>query len=84
MKWEEVRNIYPNQYILLGILQSHTAGDIQYIDDVSLIRTISDPREATKELLHAKKGTVVYHTNNEVIKIHLRYNAPGRIRTCDA
>jgi hypothetical protein len=72
MKWEEVRRVYPDQYVLLEILQSHTVGDIEYVDEVSLIRAISDPREATKELLHAKKGTVVYHTNNEKIMIHLR------------
>jgi hypothetical protein len=45
MKWEEVRKVYPNQYVLLGILQSHIKGDKQHVDEVSLIRTISDPRE---------------------------------------
>lgn len=78
MKWEEVRRVYPNQYVLLGILQSHTEGDKQYVDDVSLIRTISDPREATQELLHAKNGTVVYHTNKDKIVIHLRKRASIR------
>jgi hypothetical protein len=78
MKWEEVRRICPNQYVLLGILQSHVNGDKQYIDDVSLIRTISDPKEATEELLHAKKGTVVYHTNSEKLVIHLRKRASVR------
>ncbi|MDC3426146.1 hypothetical protein NC797_16745 [Aquibacillus sp. 3ASR75-11] len=78
MKWEEVRTIYPNQYVLLEILQSHIKGDKQYVDEVSLIRTISDPREATKELLHAENGTVVYHTNNEKFVIHLRKRASVR------
>jgi hypothetical protein len=78
MKWEEVRKVYPNQYVLLEILQSHIKGDKQYVDEVSLIRTISDPREATKELLHAKNGTVVYHTNSEKFVIHLRKRASVR------
>lgn len=55
MQWQEVRNIYPDQYVLLEILDSHAEDNIQYIDEVALIRAIQDPDEqdpdeATKEL----------------------------------
>lgn len=33
MKWEEVRKIYPNQYVKLQILASHVEGNTKFIDD---------------------------------------------------
>ncbi|WP_184662904.1 hypothetical protein [Texcoconibacillus texcoconensis] len=78
MKWEEVRKIYPDQYVLLNILESHIVGDKKYVEDVALIKPISDAKEATYELLHAKPGTLVYHTKNEEIIIEIRRRAAFR------
>jgi len=72
MKWEEVRTIYPERYVLLQILESHVEGDKKYIDDVAIIRAISDSKEATRELVNAKAGTIVYHTAKEKIEILIR------------
>lgn len=72
MHWEEVRKIYPDQYVKLQILASHTEGKIKYVDEVALIRAILDPKEATQELLRSKDGIVVSHTSNEELKIELR------------
>ena len=78
MKWEEVRKIYPDQYVLLNILESHVEGEKKYVDEVALVRPISDPKEATKELLHAKPGTIVYHTQNANIVMEIRHRAAYR------
>lgn len=43
MQWEDVRKIYPNQYVKLQILASRTVGNIKFVDDVALIRAIQDP-----------------------------------------
>jgi hemerythrin len=72
MQWEEVRKIYPDQYVQLQILSFHTEDNIKFVDDVALIRAIQDPKEATQELLHSKNGLIVSHTANEDLKIHLR------------
>jgi len=72
MKWEEVRTIYPERYVLLQILESHVEGDKKYIDDVAIIRAINDSKEATRELVNAKAGTIVYHTAKEKIEILIR------------
>jgi hypothetical protein len=72
MQWEEVRNIYPDQYVKLQILTSHTEGNTKFVDDVALIRAIQDPKEATRELLNSKDGVIVSHTSNEELKIELR------------
>ncbi|NOV01453.1 hypothetical protein [Paenibacillus planticolens] len=72
MQWEEVRKIYPDQYVKLQILASHTEGSIKYVDEVALIKAIQDPKDATIELLRSKDGIVVSHTSNEELKIELR------------
>lgn len=72
MKWEEIRNIYPDQYVKLQVLESHIEGNFKFVDDVALIRSIQDPKEATRELLNSKDGSIVYHTSNPEIKIEIR------------
>lgn len=80
MQWEEVRNIYPDQYVLLEILNSHTVNSMQYVDEVALIKAIQDPDEATKELLKCRDNNIVYHTGQEEITIELRRNPLYRNR----
>lgn len=72
MKWEEVRKIYPEKFVLLQVLESHVDGDKKYIDDVAIIRAIDDSKEATKELVNAKPGTIVYHTAKDKIEVLIR------------
>ncbi|CAM4517223.1 hypothetical protein P4H94_14970 [Paenibacillus macerans] len=72
MQWQEVRTIFPDQYVLLEILDSHTEDNIQYVKDVAIVRAIQDPSEATKELLKCKDNSIVYHTGQEEIAIELR------------
>ncbi|MEK5278542.1 hypothetical protein NSS82_09845 [Paenibacillus sp. FSL H7-0735] len=59
MQWEEVRKIYPHQYVKLQILASHTEGNTKLVDEFALIRAIQDPKKATKELLQPKDGVIV-------------------------
>ncbi|MGG3450562.1 hypothetical protein [Domibacillus aminovorans] len=72
MKWQEVRDIYPDQYVLLSILDSHLVDSRKIVDEVALIRPIDSAQEATSELLRSKGNTVVYHTSNETFIIDVR------------
>ncbi len=72
MQWQEVRNTYPDQYVLLEILKSHTKDNTQYVDEVALIKAIQDPDEATRELLKCRNNNIVYHTGQQKITIELR------------
>ena len=38
MKWEEVRNIYPNKFVLLRSLGAHIEDNKKYIDDVAVVK----------------------------------------------
>ena len=72
MKWEDVRKLYPEKYVLLQVLESHVEGEKKYIDDVAIIRAIDDSKEATRELVIAKQGTLVYHTASDKIEVLIR------------
>ncbi len=80
MQWQEVRTIYPDQYVLLEIIDSHTEDNIQYVEEVALVRAFQDPSVATKELLKCKDNKIVYHTGQEKIAIELRKNPFYRCR----
>jgi hypothetical protein len=71
MRWDEVRRIYPNQFVKLQILASHIDKDKQYIDEVAVIGTVKE-QNATKELLNCTEKTIVYHTKNENITLTIR------------
>lgn len=72
MKWEEVKKTYPNKFVKLQILESHLESNEKYIDDMAVIKVIDDNKSATKELVNAKEGTIVYHTANEKIFVEVK------------
>ena len=71
MKWEEVRKIYPNQFVKLEILKSHIEENTEIVDDVAIIEPVSDSN-ATRELLKSRDNTLVYHTSRVDIVMKLR------------
>lgn len=73
MKWNEVRNIYPNQFVKFEVLKSHIEEDEEFVDEIAVIGPI-DEDSATKELLNSKENVLVYHTskNNVVLKVRNR------------
>jgi len=71
MKWEEVRKIYPDQFVKVEILDSHIEDDKKIIDEVAIIEPVADDK-ATEELLSSKDNKLVYHTSNDKIELQLR------------
>ncbi len=72
MKWEEVRTIYPNQFVKLQILDFHMVNNMKIIDDMAVIRGFIDNKEATKELVRSTGDIIVYHTSNKKIEIEIK------------
>ena len=71
MKWNEVRSIYPNQFVKFEVLKSHIEDDKEFVDDIAVIGTVSNDK-ATKELLSAKDNILIYHTSKETVVLKLR------------
>lgn len=72
MKWEEVRTIYPNQFVKLQIIDYHMVDNMKIIDDMAVIKAFKDNKEATKELVRSTGDIIVYHTSNENIEIEVK------------
>ncbi|MDC3413884.1 hypothetical protein [Terrihalobacillus insolitus] len=71
MKWSEVRKLYPNQFVKLKVLSSYIKSGQEFIEDIAVIKPVSDEL-ATKELLQSKGDELVYHTTNENIVLEVR------------
>lgn len=48
MKWQEVRELFPDQFVLVSIIHYHEEDNKKIVDEVAPIRTISE-RDANKE-----------------------------------
>lgn len=79
MKWKEARKLFPDQFLLVSILDYHYEDDKKIVDEVAPIRPIKD-EDANKEFFNAKEGTMVYHTNNEEFVIHIRKDPLMKVR----
>ena len=67
MKWQKVREMYPNQFAKFEIVEYHEDEKTKYVDEVAVIKAIKDGREAMKEFTKCKNGQLVYSTENESI-----------------
>jgi len=81
MRWQEARELFPNQFILVSILDYHEEGDKKIVDEVEPIRSVSE-KNANKEFFHAKEGTMVYYISNRDFIIHLRRDSIMKVRRC--
>ena len=79
MKWQEVRELFPDQFVLVSILDYHEEDDKKIIDEVAPIRSIPD-ENANKEFFNVEPGNIVYHTSNEKFIVHIRRDPLMRVR----
>lgn len=79
MTWQEVRELFPDQFLLVSILDYYEEENKKIVTEVAPIRTVAK-KDANKEFFRAKEGTVVYHTSNEDFVIHLRRDPMMKVR----
>ncbi len=72
MLWTEVRELFPDQFVLVEELKSHYEDNKLHVEEVGVIKPIPDAQEAWKELFSAKNERFVYHTSNEAIIVEVR------------
>lgn len=79
MKWQQVRELFPNQFILLTVLDYTEQKDKKIISEVAPIRSVP-AEEANKAFFSTEPGQLVYHTANEDCIVHLRKDTLLRVR----
>lgn len=73
MKWQEVQNIYPNQFVKFEVLRFEVKDNQEIVNEVAVIGPVKD-EDATKELLNSKNNILVYHTSKDQIILKIRKN----------
>lgn len=81
MLWAGVRELFPDQFVLVEELKSHYEENKLHVEEVAIIKPISDSEEAMKDLFAAENERFVYHTSNEAIVIEVRDKPMIRRRT---
>lgn len=79
MKWQEVRELFPDQFVLVSILDYHEEDEKKIIDEVAPIRSIPD-ENANEEFFKVEPGNIVYHTSNKKCIVHIRKDPLMRVR----
>lgn len=74
MKWEQVREQYPEQWVLVEAISAYSDNSIRHLEEVAVISSFSDSTLAWKEYkkLHLADRTreyYIFHTDHEIIEV---------------
>lgn len=74
MKWEQVREQYPEQWVLVEAISAYSKNSIRYLDELSVISHFPDSTPAWKEYkkLHLAQPTreyYIFHTDHHTIEV---------------
>ncbi|MFD0677483.1 MULTISPECIES: hypothetical protein [unclassified Paenibacillus] len=79
MRWEEVREQFPDEWVVCEALASRSQGGYWYIDEVAVIDRFDDSKIAMKRYyeLHREKPTREYgffHTSRENLQLREKWS----------
>ena len=77
MKWQEIRQHYPAQWLLLEAVKAHSANNLRILEELAVINVFPDSKVALKsyqELHHEApaRELYVFHTSRETLEIPQR------------
>ena len=77
MNWQNVRDKYPNQWVLLEAIEAETIENERVLKTIAVLNFYENSEDAMNEYKHEHKKNptrelYVYHTQNEQIRIKER------------
>lgn len=74
MKWEQVREQYPEQWVLVEAISAFSESNIRSLDEVAVISSFSDSTHAWKEykklhLADRSREYYIFHTDHKKIEV---------------
>lgn len=72
MQWSEVRRLFPDTFVLVEDQKSHVENGELHVEEVAVIRPLTDGKEAMDELMKAHGTVFVYHTKHPQIAMPIR------------
>ena len=78
MRWAEIREQYPNQWLIVDALEAHTEGDRRKLDQMTVVEVCSDGAAALSRYQelhrqHPQREFYFVHTAREELDIRERY-----------
>lgn len=77
MRWNEVREHYPDQWLLIEAIKAHSESDQRLLDEIAVIATFSDSVTAMNRYMglhreEPQRELYVCHTDREDLEIRER------------
>ena len=77
MQWQEIRDHYPNQWLLVEALAAHTDAGKRVLDQLAVIDTFPDSTSALERYRELHRDApdrefYVFHTSREALDIDVR------------
>lgn len=77
MTWEEVKNIFPDKWVLIEAVNAKTEGDKRIINSMDVISSFDDGSTALKKYTelhksHKEREYYIYHTSNQSLNIGVK------------
>lgn len=74
MQWQDIRNHYPRQWLLLEALKAHSESERRVLDQLAVLGTYTDSTSALHDYrqFHAEapeRELYVFHTSRETLDI---------------
>ncbi len=74
MKWQEVREKFPHQWLVLEAVKSHSEGDVWVADDLAVLDSLEDGGAAMRRYSDLRRElpqreVFFYHTDKDSIRI---------------
>jgi hypothetical protein len=74
MKWQEIRNHYPRQWLLVEAIKAHSEADKRILEQRAVVGTFADSVTAMRNYaqLHREdpeRELYVFHTSREILDI---------------
>jgi O-methyltransferase involved in polyketide biosynthesis len=74
MQWQEIRQHYPHQWLLLEAIAAHSSGGQRIVEDLAVLETFADGMSAMNGYreLHRRapqRELYVLHTDREAVEI---------------
>jgi len=78
MRWEEVRERFPDEWVVLEAIKAHSAEGNRYIEEVVIVDTFEDPTSAMRRYneLHKQdpyREYCFFHTSRSQLVARERY-----------
>ena len=74
MKWQQIREQYPNQWLLIQAISAHTTADQRILNEIAVVDTFADSVPALQryQTLHheaPQRELYVFHTDRKDLNV---------------